>query len=191
MKKRMLAMVFATLLACGIAGCGGAEEKEVNETVGSALTEELKALPKDLTVEAAAEKGFYTIANGAVVDGQENWDAFVKASEADETASIIICQGTQKEGVVLDNLQYDAENDAYTVVTDTTRDGYEDEKSILKEAAVYTDLKVFENFTLQEGGTAYTVCVLSDNAELTADDFRTHWINMTADENHIYMLFVI
>ena len=49
----------------------------------------------------------------------------------------------------------------------------------------------YKNFSLQEGGTAYTVCVLSDNPELTADDFRTEWINMTAEENHIYMLFVI
>ncbi len=191
MKKRIFAVLFAMMM---LAGCGGGEAAEETGTAAAQeeqMLAELKEVPADITVEDAAAKGFFTIADGAVAGGQENWDAFVAACEEGETASIMICQSTQKDGVVLDNLYYDGEIGAYTVISDTTRDGYDDEKSIVKDAATYTDLKVFENFSLQEGGTEYTVCVLSNEAELTADDFRTYWIEMSTEAHQVYMLYVI
>lgn len=196
MKKRIFAVLFAMMM---LAGCGGAEDEHAGHDHGEAQKQEvvaedaaskfLQSLPAEIPEENAVSEGFYTI-NDGVVSNQEVWDAFMEAVENGEEAEVVICQYTTKGGSVLDYVTHHADG-TIEVVTDTTRDGYNDEKSILKPAETYTDLKVFENFSLQEGGTAYTVCVLSDDPELTADDFRTHWINMTAEENHIYMLFVI
>ena len=196
MKKRIFAVLFAMMM---LAGCGSADEheghdhaEEQKQEVSVELDETsayLQSLPNLITVEDAAAEGFYTIFEGAT-SNQETWDAFMAAAEKGETAEVVVCQYTAKGGSVLDHVSFNAET-GFTVVTDTTRDGYNDEKSTLKPAETYADMKVFESFSLQEGGETYTVCVLSDNADLTADDFRTHWINMTADENHVYMLFVI
>lgn len=196
MKKRIFAVLFAMMM---LAGCGGAEdehaghdhaEEQKQEVVADdAASKYLQGLPAEIPVEDAVAEGFFTINDGEV-DNQEVWDVFMTAVENGEEAKVVICQYTAKDGSVLDHVTHHADG-TIVVVTDTTRDGYNDEKSILKPAETYTDLKVFENFRLQEDGTAYTVCVLSDNPDLTADDFRTHWINMTTEENHIYMLYVI
>lgn len=196
MKKRILPLLFAVMM---LAGCGGAageqadhdhgEEQKQEVAADDATSKYLQSLPAEIPVEDAMAEGFYTICDGEA-SNQEVWDGFMAAVEKGEEAEVMVCQYTTKGGSVLDHVTHHADG-TITVVTDTTRDGYNDEKSILKPAETYTDLKVFENFSLQEGGTAYTVCVLSDSPELTADDFRTHWINMTAEENHIYMLFVI
>ncbi|WP_458407157.1 hypothetical protein [Anaerotignum sp.] len=195
MKKRIFAVLFAMMM---LAGCGGADEHEDHDhaegqkqevAADDAASQFLQSLPAEFPEESAVSEGFFTI-NDGVVSNQEVWDAFAEFVENGEEAEVVVCQYTTKGGAVLDYVTHHADG-TIEVVTDTTRDGYNDEKSILKPVETYTDLKVFENFSLQEGGTAYTVCVLSDNPELTADDFRTHWINMTAEENHIYMLFVI
>ncbi len=195
MKKRFFALLFATMM---LAGCGGAAEdehaghdhaQEQQEVVLDETSEYLKSLPDLITVEDAVAENFFAISDGEV-QNQEAWDAFMAAVENGEEAEVVVCQYTMKGGVVLDHLTHKADG-SYVVVSDTTRDGYNDEKSVLSAPETYTYMKVFENFSLQEGGDAYTVCVLSDNADLTADEFRTHWVNMTAEDNHIYMLYVI
>ena len=195
MKKRIFAVLFAMMM---LAGCGGADEHEGHDhaeeqkqevVADDAVSQYLQSLPAEIPAADAAAEGFYTIHEGGV-ENQAAWDAFLAAAEKGEAAEVVVCQYTTKGGAVVEHVSYDAAA-GYTIVTDTTRDGYDDEKSVLKAPEVYTDLKMFENFSLQEGGTAYTICVLSDNPELTADDFRTHWIDMTTEENHIYMLFVI
>ena len=190
MKKRILAVLFAMMM---LAGCGGAAEETAKDPAAMTKAEEMTAylqeLPAEIPVENATAEGFYTI-NDGVVANQQVWDSFVAAVEKGEAAEVVVCQYTTKGGSVLDYVTHNADG-SFEVVTDTTRDGYDDEKSMLKPVETYTDMKVFENFSLQEGGTAYTVCVLSDNPALTADDFRTHWINMTTEDHHIYMLFVI
>lgn len=197
MKKRILAMAFAMMMAFGVAACGGAEKdeheghdhaEEQQETALDETSEYLQSLPSLITVEDAVAEGFFAI-NDGVSSNQEAWDAFVAAATNGEEAEVVVCQYTMKGGVVLDHLSY--KDGSYVVITDTTRDGYDDEKSVLKAAETYKDMKVFENFSLEEGGKTYTICVLSDNPDLTADEFRTHWINMTAEDNHIYMLYVI
>ena len=191
MKKRILAMLFAMMM---LAGCGGtATEETPQDTATMSKAEEMTAylqeLPAEIPAENAVAEGFYTI-NDGVVENQAVWDAFMASCEAGEEASVVVCQYTTKGGSVLDYVAHHADG-SFEVVTDTTRDGYNDEKSILKPVETYTDLKVFENFSLQEGGTEYTIGVLSNNPELTADDFRTYWIEMTTEENETYMLFVI
>lgn len=191
MKKKILAVLFAMMM---LAGCGGGAAEETPQdpatmTKAEEMTAYLQELPAEIPVENATAEGFYTI-NDGVVGNQQVWDSFMAAVEKGEEAEVVVCQYTTKGGSVLDYVTYHADG-SFEVVTDTTRDGYNDEKSILKPAEIYTDLKVFENFSLQEGGTEYTVCVLSDNPELTADDFRTYWIEMSTEENGVYMLFVI
>ena len=191
MKKRILAVLFAMMM---LAGCGGtATEETPQDTATMSKAEEMTAylqeLPAEIPAENAVAEGFYTI-NDGVVENQAVWDAFMASCEAGEEASVVVCQYTTKGGSVLDYVAHHADG-SFEVVTDTTRDGYNDEKSILKPVETYTDLKVFENFSLQEGGTEYTIGVLSNNPELTADDFRTYWIEMTTEENETYMLFVI
>lgn len=196
MKKRIFAVLFAMMM---LAGCGGAEDEHAGHdhaeeqkqevAADDAASKYLQSLPAEIPVEDAVAEGFYTI-NDGVVSNQEVWDAFMAAVEKGEEAEVVVCQYTTKGGSVLDYVTHHADG-RIEVVTDTTRDGYNDEKSILKPAETYTELKVFENFSLQEGGTAYTVCVLSDNPELTADDFRAYWIEMTTEENGVYMLYVI
>lgn len=191
MKKRILAVLFVAMM---LAGCGGTATEETPQDAGTMskaeeMTAYLQELPAEIPVENATEEGFYTI-NDGVVANQEVWDAFMASCEAGEEASVVVCQYTTKGGAVLDYVTHNADG-SFEVVTDTTRDGYNDEKSILKPVETYTDLKVFENFSLQEGGTEYTICVLSNNPELTADDFRTYWIGMMTEENETYMLFVI
>ena len=201
MKKRMLTMLFAMMM---LAGCGGAAEQEQENTQAQEQSQEqgeavlieddavyrfLKDLPAEIPVEDAVANGFFTIQNGEAKN-QEVWDTFVAACEKGEEAAVVVCQYTQKDGVVLDHLTHHADG-RFEVVTDTTRDGYDDEKSVMKMAETYTAMNVFENFALQEGGKEYTVCVLSDNSELTADEFRTCWIEMKTEENNVYMLYVI
>ena len=181
MKKRILAVLFAIMM---LAGCGGtATEETPQDTATMSKAEEMTAylqeLPAEIPAENAVAEGFYTI-NDGVVENQAVWDAFMASCEAGEEASVVVCQYTTKGGSVLDYVAHHADG-SFEVVTDTTRDGYNDEKSILKPVETYTDLKVFENFSLQEGGTEYTIGVLSNNPELTADDFRTYWIEMTTE----------
>lgn len=106
MKKKLLAMLLAVVMVCGVSGCG---KDKTDATDGQQVTAELDAgemkkeadtLQKalegyaaDLTAEDAAAAGMYTIHNGAVVGGQENWDAFA----AGKTDEIIICQFSKND----------------------------------------------------------------------------------------------
>ena len=187
MKKRMLAMVFAVVMACGVAGCGGGEAQPESENpIATEMQAELQSYAEDLDAAAASEAGLFTIENGAVVGGQESWDAFM----AEETESVILCQFSQNGGAMLDYVQRQ-EDGSYLVVTDVTRDGYEyDEKEDYKTQS-FTEIKVFENFTVQEGGTPHTVCVMTNDAELDAATFLKYWNELSYEENGAFMLFVI
>lgn len=209
MKKRFLAICCAFALACAAAGCGGGEDEHDHtheaqqESVqndydpGAGASDEakealkrLEALPQDVTQEVAAEEGFFTIKDGAVVSGQEKWDAFMQAAEAGEEASVVVCQYSQYDGAILDSVLHRADG-IYEVVSDQTRDGYERENGIYRRVQEFASLQVFEDFSLQEGGKSYTVCVLSNEPELDADTFRTYWTEMSAEAHQTYMLFVI
>lgn len=207
MKKRFLAICCAFALACGAAGCGGGEdehdhdhEQEIVQNdydPGAGASDEaiaaldrLEALPRELTQEVAAEEGFFTIADGAVVSGQAEWDEFLAAAEAGEAATVVVCQYSQFDGAILDSVTHRADG-IYEVVSDQSRDGYEREDGIYQRVQEFAALQVFEDFTLQEGGTSYTVCVLSNEPELDADTFRTYWTEMSTEAHQTYMLFVI
>ena len=187
MKKRILAMVFAAVMACGIVGCGGETAQPENENpVVTEMQAELQSYAADLNAEMAAEEGMYTIEKGAVVSGQENWDAFM-AGEAD---SVILCQFTTKGGAMLDYVQRQ-EDGSYLVVSDLTRDGYEYEEKEDYTTQTFTEVKVFENFTVQEGGTPHTICVMTNDAELDAATFLQYWNELSYEENGAFMMFVI
>lgn len=197
MKKRMLAVLFASMLACGVVGCGGngAKEQQVEATTELAgeiketadeMQTELQSYGADLTAEAAAAAGLYTIENGTIVGGQENWDAFA----AGETDSVIVCQFSKNGGAMLDYVKH-LDGGSYLVVTDVTRDGYEYKEKEDYTQKVYECLTVLEGFSLEEGSAEHTVCVLSNEAEMDADTFRTYWNEMTMDAHQVYPLFVI
>ena len=208
MKKRVLAVFCAAMM---LAGCGGAAEE--TETAAQEVTQEttaedtatedtaakdeemltyLKELPAEIPAETAAEQGFFTIENGEVKSGQENWDAFMEAAATGKEASVVLCQYSAQGGAMLDYLTYSADG-GYLLASDRSRDGYEKEE--MEKQNYITDefeaLKVFENFSLSEGGTEYTIGVLTNDPQLDADTFRTYWIEMTAEANEAYLLFVI
>ncbi len=184
MKKKMLAVLFAMVMVCGVAGCG--EKAPAENPVAVEMQAELQSYDALLTAETAAETGMYTIQNGAVVSGQDKWDAFM----AGETDSVILCQFTMKGGAMLDYLKQQ-EDGSYLVVSDLTRDGYEYEEKEDYKTQTFTEIKVFENFTVQEGGTPHTVCVLTNDAELDAATFLQYWNDLSYEENGAFMLFVI
>ncbi|MGN0136500.1 hypothetical protein [Anaerotignum sp.] len=201
MKKRMLAVLFAAVLVCGVAGCGSkteepqTEEQNVEETVeldgetqetADQMQAELQGYATDLTAVDAAAAGLYTIENGAVVGGQENWDAFA-AGKAD---TVIVCQFSKNGGAMLDYVKHLADG-SYLVVTDITRDGYEYSKKEDYTTKVFECLTVLEGFSLEEGSAEHTVCVLSNEAELDANTFRTYWNEMSMDAHQVYPLFII
>jgi hypothetical protein len=187
MKKRILAMTFAVMMAFGVAACGGNTAESGAENAQAAeMQAQLQTYDAALTAEAAAEEGMFTIANGAVVSGQEHWDAFM----AGETDSVMLCQFSAKGGAMLDYVAKQ-EDGSYLVVSDLTRDGYEYEEKEDYQTQVFTEIKVFENFTVQEGGTPHTVCVMTDDAELDAATFLQYWKDLSYEDNGAFMLFVI
>ncbi len=208
MKKSVLAVFCAAMM---LAGCGGtATETETTETTQETTVEEtettteetaakdeemlnyLKELPAEIPAEAAAEQGFFTIANGEVTSGQEEWDAFLQAAQAGEEASVVLCQYSAHGGAMLDYLTHNAEG-GYLLVSDRSRDGYEKDEVEKQDYITekFAALKVFEHFSLSEGGKEYTIGVLTNEPELDADTFRTYWKEMSAEAHEAYLLFVI
>lgn len=202
MKKRMFAVAFAIALACGTVGCGNQETEtkepveETQKTTAEAKEEEmlayLKEQPAEIPAETAVEAGFFTIKDGAVAGGQEVWDTFLEASEAGQEASVVVCQYTKWDGAVLDYLYYSVET-GYLLVTDETRSGYESEDKDREfcYTRTYEVLKTFDAFTLNEGSTPHAICVLTNEAELDEDTFRTYWTEMSMEAHQTMLLFVI
>ena len=81
----------------------------------------------------------------------------------------------------------------YLVLSDSTRDGYPAEEKKGDGFAVqeFQELKMFEEFVVREGSTPVTIGVLTNEADLTADDFRTYWNEGTTEVNQAFLLFVI
>lgn len=188
MKKIFLAMLLAVVMVCG--GCGkednAGQAAEVIEAEAGALQKDLQGYAANLTAEDAAAAGMYTIQDGAVLGGQEEWDAFATG----KTDAIIVCQFSKKGGAMLDAIKR-MSGGGYLVVTDVTRDGYEyNEKEDYTEK-VYDCMTVLEDFSLTEGGDTHTVCVLSNEAEMDADTFRTYWNEMSMDAHQVYPLFIV
>ena len=219
MKKKFLTIFCTVMLACGAAACGGGakedasvdhsghdhaqEERVETETAVSdydpkegassqalEMLDYLEELPEEIPLEKAEAEGFFTIADGKVTNGQDAWDNFMAAAEKGEEASVVVCQYSMNGGAVLDYILHRADG-IYEVVSDTTRDGYERENGIYQRVQEFEALKVFEDFSLQEGGSSYTICVLSNEADLDADTFRTYWKEMSTEAHQTYLLFVI
>ena len=198
MKKKLLAMLLAVVMVCGVSGCGkdktdATDGQQVTAELDGEMKKEADTLQKavegyaaDLTAEDAAAAGMYTIHNGAVVGGQENWDAFA----AGKTDEIIICQFSKNDGAMLDSVKRLA-GGGYLVVTDVTRDGYEYTEKEDYTRNIYECMTMLDDFSLEEGGTAYTVCVLSNEKDMNADTFRTYWNEMTMDAHQVYPLFIL
>ena len=96
MKRAIAAVLCAVVLA---AGCGRADEpaeKEPaqNEQQETGKEEEMQAeldeVPMELPSEDAASMGFYTIANGEVVGGEDAWEAFLQADAEGKEASVVV-----------------------------------------------------------------------------------------------------
>ena len=187
MKKRILAMAFAVMMAFGVAACGGeTAQSGVDQAKAEEMLTELQAYDVTMTAEDAAAAGMFTIAGGAVVGGQENWDAFM----AHEAESVVLCQFSAKGGAMLDYVTLQ-EDGSYLVVSDLSRDGYEYEEKEDYQTQVFTEIKVFENFVIEEGFTPHTVCVMTNDAELNEDTFKQYWKDFSYEENGAFMLFVI
>lgn len=196
MKKKMMALLLTAVFACGVVGCGNdaaeqdgtAAEQQMDDTEQTAeeMQTALQQYAADLNAEGAVAAGLFTIADGAVAGGQEHWDAFL----AGETDQVTVCQFSQKGGAILDMVKRLA-GGGYLVVSDVTRDGYEYEEKEDYTQKQYACLTVFDNFVLKEGDPSHVVCVLSDEAELDEDAFRTYWVEMTMDAHQVYPLFVI
>lgn len=197
MKKRIFALFCTALL---LAGCGstvndteGADDQNVQQEETAKeeeMTAYLQGLPEEISQEAAVEEGFFTIADGAVVGGQEAWDSFMAAAEQGEEASVIVCQYSLNGGAMLDYLVHQKEG-GYLLVSDISRDGYEVEDREVYTTQKFEVLKIFEDFSLQEGGNTYDICVLTNEAELDADTFRTYWTEMSTEAHAAYLLYVI
>lgn len=196
--KRGLAAVLCTVLV--MAGCGQGNDpveqepvqNEVQETEGSKEDEmqaELDEVPMELPSEDAAARGFYTIANGEVVGGEDVWDSFWEADAEGREASVVVCQYTREGGALLDYV-YRKPEGGYLVVSDSTRDELATEAN-LHRTQEFSSMKVFEQFKLTEDGKEYTICVLSNEPELDEETFRTYWREMTAEAHQTYLLFVI
>lgn len=195
MKKVIAAILCAAVLA---AGCGRGNEpaeqepvqKEQQET-GKAeeMQAELDDVPEELPAEEAAAQGFYTIANGEVVGGEDAWESFLEADAKGQEASVVVCQYTREGGAILDYV-YRQPAGGYLVVSDSTRDELATEAN-LHRTQNFTSLKVFEQFKLTEDGQEYTICVLSNEPELDEETFRTYWREMSAEAHQTYLLFVI
>lgn len=208
MKKRMLTMVFAMMM---LAGCGGAADGKEDQNFGDekqaeallddaeeidaetealveTMKEELSAYAEMLAPEEAAAAGMFTITSEGVVGGQENWDAFL----AGETESVVLCQYTQRGGVVLDYLTHRADG-SYLILSDSTRDGYTEEEKAGEDYEVQTfaAFKEFKEFKVKEESTPVTIGVLTNEPELTADDFRTYWNEASTAAHQAYLLYVI
>ena len=208
MKKRVLAVIFAAMMAFGVAGCGGADEHEGHdhsqqaeelvddaeeidaetEALVETMKAELSVYADYLPPEEAAAAGLYTITGEGVVGGQEDFDAFM----AGEAESVILCQYTQRGGVVLDYLMQ-RDNGMYLILSDSTRDGYADDEKVGEDYEVmeFAALKVFEDFKVQEDSNPVTIGVLTNETDLTADDFRTYWNEGTTGSHQAYLLYVI
>ena len=208
MKKRVLAAIFAAMMAFGMAGCGGADEHEGHdhsqqaeelvddaeeidaetEALVETMKEELGVFAEYLTPEDAAAAGLFTITGEGVVGGQEEFNAFM----AGEAESVILCQYTQKGGVILDYLMH-RENGTFLILSDSSRDGYTDEEKAGEDYEVmeFAALKVFEDFKVQEDSNPVTIGVLTNETDLTADDFRTYWNEGTTGAHQAYLLYVI
>lgn len=198
MKKRMLAVFFALVMVCGAVGCSKTETEPVQETETAAEVKEkemlayLQGQPAEIPAETAVDAGFFTIADGKVVGSQDKWDAFMTASEAGEEASVVICQYSQFDGAILDYLYYSAET-GYLLVTDETRSGYEseDEEREFYYTRTFEVLKKFDDFSLQEDGKAYDICVLTNEAEMDEDTFRTYYREMSMEAHQTMLLYII
>ncbi|MGN1231674.1 MAG: hypothetical protein ACI4TP_07210, partial [Anaerotignum sp.] len=59
MKKRMLAVLFAAMLACGVAGCGGNGAAEQTEEQNTEVTAELEGETKETADEMQTELQSY------------------------------------------------------------------------------------------------------------------------------------
>lgn len=103
---------------------------------------------------------------------------------------IIICQFSKNDGAMLDSVKRLA-GGGYLVVTDVTRDGYEYTEKEDYTRNIYECMTILDDFSLEEGGTAYTVCVLSNEKDMNADTFRTYWNEMTMDAHQVYPLFIL
>ena len=186
----MLAMIFAVMMAFGAAGCGGsepqAETEDLSEAIMTEMVEELQSYDADLDAAAAAEAGLFTIEKGAVIGGQEKWDAFM----AEETDSVIVCQFSMKGGAMLDYVRR-MEDGSCFVISDLTRDGYEYEEKKDYTGQSFTEIKVFENFVNGGDGTPHTLCVLTNDETLDAATFQTYWNELSHEENGAFLLFVI
>ena len=155
MKKKLLAMLLAVVMVCGVAGCGkdktdATDGQQVTAELDGEMKKEADTLQKalegyaaDLTAEDAAAAGMYTIHNGAVVGGQENWDAFA----AGKTDEIIICQFSKNDGAMLDSVKRLA-GGGYLVVTDVTRDGYEYTEKEDYTRNIYECMTMLDDFSL-------------------------------------------
>lgn len=208
MKKRILAVLFAMMM---LAGCGGAaDEHEGHDHTTDQQTEEMvddaeeidaetealvETMKAELSVyadylpaEEAAAAGMYTITADGVVGGQEEWDAFM----AGDQESVILCQYTQKGGVVLDYLMH-REDGSYLILSDSSRDGYEDDEKMGEDFEVqkFAALKVFEDFKVQDDSTPVTIGVLTNEVTLDADAFRTYWNEGSTAAHQAYLLYVI
>lgn len=200
MKKKFFAMLLAVVMVCGAAGCGkdAADKKDGQSTEITAaldgetaqeaekLQEALQSYAAELTAADAAAAGMYTIQDGAVVGGQAHWDDFA----AGKTDAVIVCQFSKNGGAMLDSVKRLA-GGGYLVVTDVTRDGYDYQAKEDYTQKVYECLTVLKDFALAEGSAAHTVCVLSNEADLDADTFRTYWNEMTMDAHQVYPLFIL
>lgn len=179
-------MMLAVMMACGATACGGSEKEEQGDPVVTEMVTKLQSYDADLDAAAAAEAGMFTIANGEVVGGQDNWDYFM----TETLNAVIICQFSLNGGAMLDYVRR-MEDGSYLVISDISRDGYEYEDKHDYTAQFFTEAKVFENFAVSEGGTPHTICVMTNDAELDAETFLQYWKTMTYEENGAYLLYVI
>ncbi|MDO4531813.1 MAG: hypothetical protein Q4C06_07525 [Bacillota bacterium] len=186
MKKHLFVLLMAAMLMLGGCGGSGAVQEEKENPIATEMQAELQSYDAELTAADAAEAGMFVIEGGKVVGGQENWDAFY----AGEAESVIICQFSLEGGAMLDYVAEQTDG-SYVVVSDLTRDGYDFAEKEDYKIQEFKHIKVFEEFRVQEGGTAYTVCVMTDDENLDAATFLSYWQELSYEENGAFMLFVI
>lgn len=201
MKRGIALALCVFVLAAGtVSGCGRTNEPSTQEPVqneqqeedkAESMQEELDEVPQELPAEDAAARGFYTIANGEVLEGggEDVWESFLEADAEGREASVVVCQYTREGDPILDYV-YRGPEGGYLVVSDSTRDELATEAN-LHRTQNFECLNMFENFKLTEDGKEYTVCVLSNEPEMDEETFRTYWREMSTEAHQVYLLFVI
>lgn len=139
---------------------------QTTEEIYEEMKSYLATFPDD--ADGLAEQGCCVAARNGI-QGEESLDAFWNAYQAGEAAELVIAQYTTEGDPVFDYLKYNGE--AIRWVHDSTRDGFAGGEKYLCEEGLY--LLTYDR--ISENGDIVRDFVLTDDADLTYEEYRDVW----------------